>query len=92
MGRYIAVVETSPWIPDEWNIDDVTLRAFSCQPAMGDLNDDGRVDLADYLSFDGCLTGPEGGVTGGCGPANFDDDGDVDLWDFAEFSAVFEGG
>ncbi|HUU82100.1 MAG TPA: C25 family cysteine peptidase [Phycisphaerae bacterium] len=75
-----------------WNIDDIRLLAFSCPPAMGDLNDDGRVDLADYLGLEGCLTGPEGGVAGGCGPADFDGDSDVDLWDFAEFSAVFEGG
>ncbi|MBN1514285.1 MAG: hypothetical protein JXB13_19875 [Phycisphaerae bacterium] len=63
----------------------------------GDLNDDGAVDLSDYLSFQECLSGP--GVSTPpmyCTPdafrrADLDEDEDVDLADFAAFQAAFTG-
>lgn len=63
----------------------------------GDLNDDGTVDLSDYLSFQECLSGP--GVSTPpvyCTPdafrrADLDEDEDVDLADFAAFQDAFTG-
>lgn len=64
---------------------------------LGDLDDDGDVDLDDYADFADCLNGPN--VTappGGCtleqfNDADLDEDDDVDLSDFAVFGRVFEG-
>jgi endonuclease/exonuclease/phosphatase family metal-dependent hydrolase len=50
-------------------------------PRVGDQNGDGDVDLGDFEDFTDCLTGPQGGVPGGCDWADFDDDEDVDLDD-----------
>jgi len=64
---------------------------------LGDLDDDGDVDLTDFATFAICY----GGATvttppPGCAPQEFadadlDDDSDVDLTDFATFALVFTG-
>ncbi|MBN1510604.1 MAG: lamin tail domain-containing protein, partial [Phycisphaerae bacterium] len=74
-----------------------TLDAFSLKapPAVGDIDADGDVDLADYTRFAACLNGPD--VTtppAGCSVLEFDAadidvDGDVDLADFADFQVVY---
>ena len=72
-----------------WNIDDVRLLGFSViQPIIGDLNDDGDVnldDLARLLGFFG-MTGvqPQDG--------DLDGDGDVDLSDLAELLSLYQTG
>jgi len=65
----------------------------------GDFDDDGVVDLLDFLKFASCFTGPCGDppcypplYEGCCTIGDFEDDGDVDLADFATFQLVFEGG
>jgi hypothetical protein len=76
-----------------WNIDDIRLMAFVCQEGiLGDLDNDGDVDLADFADFAACLTGPDAGLDEGCQLADFDHDNDVDLHDFAAFAGVCLGG
>ncbi|MFH0982066.1 MAG: hypothetical protein V2A79_11050, partial [Planctomycetota bacterium] len=61
-----------------------------CQ-LFGDFDRDGAVDLTDYATFSGCITGPGGQRTPACVLGDFDCDGDVDLNDFARFQGVFGG-
>ena len=51
----------------------------------GDCDADGDVTLADYSCFEGCLAGPDGGLTAGCDILDADVSGHVDLRDFATF-------
>ncbi len=60
-------------------------------PRPGDLNDDGKVDLTDYLSFVDCMTGPGIPPVPGCEPADLEFDIDVDLADFRVLQAAFTG-
>jgi len=57
----------------------------------GDCNGDGQVDLDDYVVFEACLLGPDGGLAEGCECLDFDDSGSVDLQDFAAFQTFFTG-
>jgi len=57
----------------------------------GDLDADGDVDLDDYQVYYGCISGPEGGVAGGCDAADLDGDASVDLADFASFQRHYGG-
>jgi len=58
----------------------------------GDSEFDGDIDLDDYGTFAGCVTGP-GRVDGlcDCRFLDIDHDGDVDLGDFALFQNAFTG-
>ena len=81
---------------------DVTLPADSTLTlvcdlsfAAGDINRDGNVDLADYVSLAGCLAGPNV-ITppASCSAEHFaradlDADADVDLADLAHFAEAF---
>jgi len=58
---------------------------------FGDFDGDIDVDLFDYADFRGCITGPGGGLGGGCEWGNFDCDDDIDLKDLAVFQEVFTG-
>lgn len=51
----------------------------------GDWDDDGYVDLDDYLWMPSCMLGPMMAFPGGCGIFDFDCDNDVDFADLAEF-------
>ena len=64
-----------------------------CVPitVKGDCDEDGDVDLQDFLAFQGCYTGPGGSAAPGCECVDFNDDGDVDLADFLEFQSAFTG-
>ena len=59
--------------------------------ARFDADDDCDVDLADFLAFQTCFTGPGGPVAPGCECFDSDDDGDVDLADFLDFQTVYTG-
>ena len=52
---------------------------------------DGDVDLADFLLFAECFTGPDGATSPACTTADLDGDGDVDLADAIIFQASFTG-
>jgi len=57
-----------------------------------DFDNDADVDLADFLHFQDCWTGPNRPlVHPGCEGADFDSDGDADLPDFLEFQRCFNG-
>jgi titin len=55
---------------------------------LGDLDDDGDVDLADYTIFSSCWRGPDKSMLLGCDGADLDADGDTDFRDYAEFAAL----
>jgi hypothetical protein len=56
---------------------------------LGDMNNDGVVDVADALGFADCLQGPGVTVGADCQRADFDYDADVDLQDVAAFYDSF---
>ncbi|MCK4658063.1 MAG: hypothetical protein KAV82_00945 [Phycisphaerae bacterium] len=62
---------------------------FECPP--GDCDNDGDVDLDDFVGFQVCFAGPGGGLGPGCDCFDFNADGDVDLVDFAGFQEEFNG-
>jgi hypothetical protein len=69
-----------------------TPGAVNTCPAAGDHDGDGEVDLDDFEYFEGCLAGPDGGLsTPRCTCFDLDDDGDVDLFNLAAFQAAFTG-
>lgn len=57
----------------------------------GDCDADGDVDLDDYFEFQGCVSGPGGGLGAGCACVDYDGDEDIDLKDFEAFQASFTG-
>ena len=58
--------------------------------AFGDWDNDGTLDLGDFVEFESCITGPIGGLARpDCRCGDFDDDWDVDLDDFAGFQVAF---
>jgi hypothetical protein len=57
---------------------------------IGDYECDDDVDLADFTSWEACMTGPDAGpYDPGCEAFDFEYDDDVDLDDYAQFLAVF---
>ncbi len=61
--------------------------------APGDCNTDGGVNLFDYDTFEGCLSGPDGPApVGDCRCFDVDQSGAVDLADFAVVQGTFSGG
>ena len=74
------------------NSGDPCVKVFYAQPPdLGDLNDDGSVNLADYELFHDCLTGPTSQVAPTCQQADLDCDEDADLEDYAAFQSAFTG-
>jgi hypothetical protein len=60
--------------------------------SLDDCNSDGWVDLIDYDDFDGCLSGPNGGLPlPECNCFDLDGDNDVDLSDVRQFQHAFNG-
>lgn len=58
----------------------------------GDTNDDGLVDLAEYADFQGCSTGPAGGVAPEeCQVFDVDHSNTIDLADFARLQRSYTG-
>jgi len=57
-----------------------------------DLDDDGDVDLTDFVYFQACFNGPNRPYArDGCADADLDRDTDVDVADFSEFQGCFNG-
>ena len=70
------------------------LWPFSMLPATGDYDNDGDVDMDDYLEFPGCMSGPDPAVPPSpeCLSAfDSDSDDDVDLEDFQAFTLSYTG-
>lgn len=59
---------------------------------LGDMDDNGVVNLDDWVLYSACLRGPGSIASTFCRTGDFDFDGDVDLEDAAQFMLVFEGG
>jgi len=60
--------------------------------SLDDCNSDGWVNLIDYDDFDGCLSGPNGGLPQPeCNCFDLDSDNDVDLSDIRQFQHAFTG-
>jgi len=57
----------------------------------GDVDLDGDIDLDDYGTVAGCLSGPTTAYPPGCVLCDFDGDGDVDLSEFATFMVSYTG-
>ncbi len=57
----------------------------------GDCDDDNDVDLTDYSCFLDCVSGPDGGVSPGCGTFDFDTDEDVDIHDWGSLQSQYTG-
>jgi len=76
----------------EAGVDAIFVRQLECACSNpGDGNGDCIVDLADYVLFTDCLTGPGTfSVPPACAALNFDGDSDVDLQDCAEFQSVLD--
>lgn len=61
--------------------------------SLDDCNGDGWVNLIDYDDFEGCLSGPDGGLPlPECNCFDLDSDNDVDLSDIRQFQHAFSGG
>ena len=61
----------------------------SIRAVRGDWDDNGTVDLEDFVHWPECMTGPGRGVPPDCEPFDFDAEGDVDLADFTRFQQKF---
>ena len=59
--------------------------------ARFDADDDCDVDLADFLAFQTCFSGPGGSLDPGCECFDANDDGDADLGDFLDFQTAYTG-
>ena len=68
-----------------------TARVTTMQSCPGDSDGDGDVDLDDYAAFVDCVSGPGGGIIGGCELFDGDDDLDIDLHDFGHWQTLFTG-
>ena len=77
-----------------WALATVVLfgAASLCFAATGDFDDNGYVDLQDFVQFDSCLTdsgpGAPPGAPGCLDAFDFDTDNDVDLRDYASFQTA----
>ncbi len=61
--------------------------------SLDDCNSDSWVNLVDYDDFDGCISGPDGGLPAPeCNCFDLDGDNDVDLSDVRQFQHAFTGG
>ncbi len=58
---------------------------------LGDCDEDIDLDLADFSSMVGCVSGPDQPSAPGCECSDMDQDGDIDLADFAMFQVMFSG-
>lgn len=93
-------MEDTPLHPGiEVDFDDIRLTAESIDGLVGDLDDDGDVDLVDFGLFQLCFSGacaeapciPALYDEAMCSAADADVDGDVDLTDFGGFQLAFTG-
>lgn len=70
----------------------VDLGAYEWQAThSGNCDGNGVINAADFNALAACMTGPAGGLGGGCDCADIEIDGDVDLADFAAFQTAFTG-
>ncbi len=66
--------------------------SLTVKPMIGDLDQDGDVDLTDFAMFQSCFNGPNRPPAPACaGSADFNGDGDVDLADFTVMQLCFGG-
>ena len=97
----VSAILIGCWSPEEdgtsgsgvIDIDDIRVvyEDYCSEKLAGDIDDDCDVDLADFLAFQACFTGPGETVGPDCRCADFDGDEDVDLLDFFAFQTAFTG-
>ena len=74
---------------NESEVEHASIRVV--RPA-GDCDGDYDIDLADFIRFGACYTGPQEGDLGpDCSCADLDADGDADLADLVVLQAAFTG-
>jgi hypothetical protein len=96
--------DTGPLLPGQtyyWSIDATEaygmtyrapVRSFEIGPIPADLDNDGDVDMTDYLKFVSCYNGPNAPpAQPDCDAADFDTDGDADLLDYSHFLDCYNG-
>ncbi len=88
--RFVAE-DINPGSVVEAAIDDFALLNVVCSDPPGNTTVDNDLDLADYASFDDCMSGPGGGVSEGCCAYDTDVDDDVDMTDYLAIHAAFTG-
>ncbi len=76
----------------KWYIDNLRIREAEAAAVPGDTDNDGDVDVFDFLAFEACELGPEFPLEAGCEGLDFDEDGDVDFGDFSTFQRFVTGG
>ena len=101
-GFYIAGYDGTTGEPNGVMLDDqfgpgvgnisASSMAFMPYP-LGDYDRDDDVDLADFVGFDSCFTGPGASdlLPHDCRCMDFNEDSDVDLQDFLAFQTAYTG-
>ena len=59
--------------------------------SRADFDNDGDVDVTDFLSFTACVSGANRPATPDCASRDLDGDGDVDVVDFGRFQSCYNG-
>ena len=81
----VSATGGAPALLDELKIG-ATYASVTTFALVGDCNEDGVLDAADFLCIEPCIAGPDNGLTEGCEGADIDSDGDADIRDIALFS------
>jgi hypothetical protein len=90
-GQYDAVITVED--PNALNSPQTIDVTLVIDPAPGDFNADGHVDLNDYAVFVFCFRGPNQPPASpeSCALPDFDSDSDVDLTDYSSFLDCYNG-
>ncbi len=87
-----AVNVVSPGMPLGEKSTEIDAVADVVEGQLGDAENDGDIDFADFAIFSACLLGPHHPIPPSpCRVMDFEQDGDLDLHDLAVFQVAFTG-